>query len=265
VFLAKRKLIQYSVFALLFLVLVFFSFQRFPSYLRSTFSDTARVPLSGLGILGQEFRAFIFFHKNYWENKALEKENQRLKGSLFEKDALEQENTRLRDLLDLKGRAEFRTVAASVIGRDFGLFGTYLILDRGRTNGISKDDPVMTSAGLAGRVLEIGQYASRAILLNDPDLAVPAINVRTGEQGLVSGSLDGRCKLRFLDPDSDIAEGDMVATSGLNMTYPENIPIGRVKLVGMESSGLSKFAIIEPEVNLACLDYVLIVTSFKND
>lgn len=264
-FLAKRKLIQVSVFILLFLVLVFFSFRRTPHVLRSTASDAVIVPLSGLGLFGHEVRAFLLFHKSYWDNKTLLNENEKLKSMVLQKDVLEKENERLRGLLDLKDKAAFKSVSASVMARDFGLFGTYLIVDRGRKNGIRKDNPVITPAGLAGRVLEAGQYSAKIILLNNPDLAVPAANARSGEQGLVSGSLDGRCKLRFLDADSDIAEGDMIVTSGLNMTYPPNIPVGSVKLVGTESSGLSKFAVIEPAVRLSCLDTVLVITSFKND
>ena len=45
------------------------------------------------------------------------------------------------------------------------------------------------------------------------------------------------------------------------MTYPQGILIGRVKWVGMESSGLGKFAILEPVVKVASLEEVLILRS----
>jgi rod shape-determining protein MreC len=215
--------------------------------------------------VGQEARALLFFHKSYWDNKKLVRENGGLKKALLESEELRKENTRLRVLLDLRQNLDYATAPASVIGRDFGVFRSYLVLDKGRAAGVKTYAPVITASGLVGKVLETGQFSCKVILLNDPDLSVPAKDARSGEQGLVSGSLDGKCKLRFLDANSDVAEGDLIVTSGLNMTYPAGIPIGRVKMVGMESSGLSKFAVIEPIPNLSCLDEVLIVTSFKHD
>ena len=50
-------------------------------------------------------------------------------------------------------------------------------------------------------------------------------------------------------------------TSGLNLTYPQGILLGKVKWVGMESSGLGKFAILEPVVKVASLEEVLIMKS----
>jgi len=265
VFLANRKLIGYLFIVVLLSFLVFLSFRHSPYAMRQVFSDAAKLPLMALDAAGQEGRALLFFHRSYWNNKKLVRENGELKSALLGIEELRKENTRLRALLDLRQRLGYETIPASVIGRDFGVFRSYLVLDKGRAAGIKTYAPVMTSAGLVGKVLETGQFSCKVILLNDPDLAVPAKDARNGEQGLVSGSLDGKCKLRFLDVNSDVAEGDMIVTSGLNMTYPAGIPIGRVKLVGMESSGLSKFAVIEPVLNLSCLDEVLIVTSFTYD
>jgi rod shape-determining protein MreC len=265
VFLANRKFIGYFFIVVLLSLLVFLSFRHSPYVMRRVFADAAKFPLMALDAAGQEGRALLFFHKSYWDNKKLIRENGELKSGLLEVEELQKENARLRALLDLRQKLDYETIPASVIGRDFGVFRSYLVLDQGRAAGIKTYSPVMTSAGLVGKVLETGQFSCKVILLNDPDLAVPAKDARSGEQGLVSGSLDGRCKLRFLDVNSDVTEGDLIVTSGLNMTYPAGIPIGRVKMVGTESSGLSKFAVIDPVLNLSCLDEVLIVTSFKHD
>lgn len=264
-FLSKRRLIFYCLAAFLFFAVIFFSTRPAPYVFRSAFCDISRLPLTFLQFLDNESKAVIFFHRNHWDNKKLRDENEGLKNLLLRKDVVEAENSRLRDMLSLKESSGFQSVSCSVIGRDYGLFGSYLILDRGRKDGIKKNDPVLSPAGLVGKVLETGKYSCKVILLNDPDFAVPAMGARNGEQGLVSGSLDGRCKLRFLDVNSDIAEGDIIITSGLNMTYPPNIAIGRVKFVGTESGGLSKFAIIEPALKLSSLDHVLVITSFNND
>jgi cell shape-determining protein MreC len=45
------------------------------------------------------------------------------------------------------------------------------------------------------------------------------------------------------------------------MTYPKDILIGRVRLVGVESSGLGKFAILDSAVKVSSLEEALVVTS----
>lgn len=205
-----------------------------------------------------ELRAVIFFHRSYWQNLRLNQENGALKAKIVSGEEMAVENDRLRKLLDLKTRAPYTTTAAMVIGKDFNSFRPYIILDQGRGAGIKKYAPVLAPSGLVGKVLEVGRYSCRVMLINDPDLSVPALNVRSREQGLVSGTLDGRCKLRFLDSDSDVMEGDLVVTSGLNGTYPEGIAIGKVKVTGTESSGLGKFAILEPAVRISSLEEALV-------
>ena len=257
-FFSKRKLLAF-LFLFCIVFFIFFLSSREATYtFRSSFSDLTRIPLLIATGLSHEIRAVIFFHKSYWQNLKLKKENEELKSLILKQNEILSENERLRNLLDLKQRVPFRTITALVIGKDFNALRPYIILDKGRAAGIKKYAPVLTPLGLVGKVLEVGRYSSKVILINDPDLSVPALNARTMEQGLVSGSLDGRCKLRFLDLASDIKEGDLIVTSGLNKSYPEGILIGKVKLVVKESSGLGKFAILEPAVKISSLEEVLI-------
>jgi len=259
VFFSKRKLIAFLFLFCVVSLLFFLSSLNAPYIGRSALLDITKLPLLAVHFFSSEIRAALFFHKSYWDNLKLKAENEELKNELLRLQELTAENSRLKDELDLKSRQAYKAVASKVIGKDFNSLRSYIILDKGRTSGIKRYAPVLTPAGLVGKILEVGFYSSKVILINDPDLSVPAMNLRTREQGLVSGTLDGRCKLRFLDLDSDIKEGDLIVTSGLNMTYPQGILIGKVRLVGTESSGLAKFAILEPSVKISSLEDVLIV------
>lgn len=258
-FLPKRRLIASAVLLALVFFLLFLTSRDFSYTLRASATDAAALPLGVVNAAAHELKAFLFFHKSYWENFGLRRRNDELAAQVRQLQDLALENERLRQTLELKNNAPYHSVAASVIGRDFNALRPYVVLNKGSASGVKKYAPVVTYGGLAGKVLETGRFSCKVMLINDPDLAVPAMNLRTREQGLVSGTLDGRCKLRFLDADSDIREGDEVVTSGLNMTYPEGIPIGRVKFVGVEPSGIGKFAILEPALNVATLDEVLVV------
>jgi rod shape-determining protein MreC len=255
----KKNSILFVCVILFVGLIVFLSCQTSVYTVRSSVVDISKFPLFVTTFLSHEARAVILFHQSYWQNIKLRQDNEALKLLVIHDNELSAENERLRKLFDLKSKADYSTIVSRVIGKDTNSFRPYLILDKGRSSGVKKYSTVMTPLGLLGKVLEVGFYSSKVILVNDPDLSIPAINTRSREQGLVSGSLDGRCKLRFLDINSDIKIGDEILTSGLNMTYPEGILIGSVKFVGTESSGMGKFAILEPAVNVSGVDEVLIV------
>ena len=242
---SKRKLIAFLFLFFIVFFVFFLSFRDATYTVRASFSDLAKIPLLVVDGITHEVKAVVFFHRSYWQNLKLRSDNENLRSQVLRQQESVVENERLRNLLDLKNKANYETIAAVVIGKDFNTLRPSIILDKGSFAGIKKYAPVATSLGLVGKIFEVGHYSSKVILINDPDLSVPALNVRTREQGLVSGTLDGRCKLRFLDVTSDIKEGDLIITSGLNKTYPQGILIGTVKFVGTESSGLGKFALLE--------------------
>jgi rod shape-determining protein MreC len=65
--------------------------------------------------------------------------------------------------------------------------------------------------------------------------------------------------MKYLPPEADINPSDLVITSGLTNVYPKGLIIGRVVSVGEEFSGLSRYAIIRPAVNLSNLEEVLVI------
>ncbi len=260
-FFPKQKLIGISVLLFAFLLIVFLAYRNTTYYLRASVTDTVSFPLTLVRAVTHEVRAVFLFHASYWNRLRLERENAALRQDMLRAEEAVSENTRLRELLGLKESSAYASVAAQVIGKEFHALRPYLILNKGRAQGVRRMDPVVTAGGLAGKILEVGQFSSKAMLIQDPGLAVPAMNQRTREQGLVSGTLDGRCKLRFLDLDAGTREGDLVITSGLNLTYPPGILIGVVRFVGTEPSGLGKFAYVDPAVRPGALEEVLIVVS----
>ena len=56
--------------------------------------------------------------------------------------------------------------------------------------------------------------------------------------------------------------GDLVVTSGLGGYYPSRLPIGYVKEVKTDDSGLAQYAILRPAAELAELKQVFIVKDF---
>jgi len=139
-------------------------------------------------------------------------------------------------------------------------WSSVVVIDRGKSSGVKPEMAVITSAGLAGKVIESGQSTSKVMLLNDPNMSVSAIIQRSRQEGLVCGSWNSNLLImRYLSFDTDIKAGDVIIASGFSPVYPKGLLIGVVKEVGAELSGLSLYAMVKPQVQLNALEEVMVV------
>ena len=195
------------------------------------------------------------------ENTALRQEAERLRVQALAVEDTRQENARLRRLLALRERLPVSTVAGEIIGREAGGWVRALTVNRGRQSGIARQTPVIVADGLVGRVIQVRATASVVQLLNDPASTVGAVVQRTRTTGLVEGDPSGGLRLKFMARDGGgVAAGDLIVTSGLGELFPKGVPVGRVKAVEDRGSALFHYAVIEPVVDFARVEEVLLVT-----
>ena len=228
-------------------------------YLRRPLLDVLRDPLIILRAIGREARGFVFYHRNYVQNERLRNEVDFLKQKVAAGQDVLNENSRLKQLLDLKEEAPFRVVACRVIGRASDSWSSSVIIDKGSRQGLRRGMVVITYRGLVGRIVETGGMTSKVLLLSDPALSVSGIVKRSRQEGLVCGTLGSSLMMKYLPEDSDIQVSDEITTSGLTSIYPKGILIGQVVDVGVEFSGLSRYAVIKPAANLSGLEEVLVI------
>jgi len=65
----------------------------------------------------------------------------------------------------------------------------------------------------------------------------------------------------YLPSSSVIRNNDQVVTAG-STVYPRNLVIGYVVDAGFDDTGVAKYALLEPAVNIGSLEQVFIVTEF---
>ena len=170
------------------------------------------------------------------------------------------ENRRLKQMLGFAREVETRSVAVRVIGRNPDTWFSTLVIDRGRADGVEKDDPVVSSGGLVGRVYKVTDRTATVLLLTDPDSSVGGMVQRSRDAGIVlGGRSDGLLKMTLFSRDADIQENDVVITSGLGAVYPKGYLIGWVTRVEREEYGLVKSAVIDPATDFARLEEVLVL------
>ncbi len=188
----------------------------------------------------------------------LDTENRRLRAELAELIELRQENQRLRRLLGFVEDAEKRTVAARVIAEDASSWFRTIDIDRGSADGVTEGLPVVNDAGLIGRVVRSTTHSARILLITDASSAVAVLVQDQRIRGVCRGQ-GGALALDFALVQDDIQVGDGVITSGLGGIFPKGLVVGFVRSVHREQFGLFQTVEVEPVVDFAHLEEVLVL------
>lgn len=167
-------------------------------------------------------------------------------------------------LLDFaRSNPENKYVAASVIGVDPSAFVSYVIIDHGSDDGIKYGMPVVTQQGLVGKVDAVTATAARVQLITDSGSAVNVTTQNSKASGQVTGSVTGDLTLDKVSTSDTLTEGDLAITSGLGGMYPSNIVVGQVMAPTKGENDLFQTATIQPVVDFANLQAVLVITNFR--
>lgn len=203
------------------------------------------------------------------EINELQKENQRLALENQFLREYRQEVDRLRILIGFEESNQDRLelLPARVIARSPGNWYRYLVIDRGLKDGLRKGMPVIHPSGLVGRVENVSNSSAQVSLLTDRETAVGVIVEETRDtSGIVEGLGNSR-ELRMINIPyySQVKKGNRIVTSGLSISYPQGIYIGKVTSVIREPNGLLLTATVQPAVNFDRLEEVLVVTAFNRE
>jgi rod shape-determining protein MreC len=182
-----------------------------------------------------------------------------LKRDLLAVDEVARENQRLKTLLEFKESTDLKLVPARVVGRSATAWFQSLVLDKGTLAGVVVDCPVVTPAGVVGRVFEAGPTASRVLLLTDANSAVDAIVQSTRAQVLVEGRLEPTCRVLYLARGDEAAPGDRVVTSGLGGVYPKGLLLGEISRVQARPGEVFHSAELAPSADFARLEEVFVI------
>lgn len=184
-------------------------------------------------------------------------------------DSLVKENVRLREMLGIKQKnPDFRfSEPCDVVSHNANdLYGGFTI-NKGKSDGLSQNDPVITAVGLVGRITSIGENYAKVTTVISPQVNVGVYTMRTKATGViendVSSAQKGLCLMSDILKDADIKEGDIVFTSGKSGLFPADVMVGTVTEVYDDPNGLTKHALVEPAENIKSLSSVFVITDFN--
>ena len=163
---------------------------------------------------------------------------------------------KLRRLLELREqRKDFDFESAKITARSTSNWESTLTISKGSAAGVEAGDCVITESGvLVGVVSETSLISSTVATLIDTSIEVGGVVTRTYSAGILEGDFDlmnqGLLRLGYLPEGAGLVAGDEVLTSGLGGIYPAGLVVGRVQGVFNDASGMSRYAIVEPSVEL---------------
>ena len=207
---------------------------------------------------------------------SIRRENEELNDRVSELQALvatgRADAARLQQLEALLGLreglgSEVATVGAEVIASGVSNFDWTITIDRGSSDGIDVDMPVVASAGLVGHVTRVAPDSAIVELIIDPDSFVAGRLDLSRSTGLLSGEGDRDLRMGLVDTEVEVQPGEQVVTAGYKIPgiaqglYPPGILIGSVSRVLDEDAGMEKFITVRPAVDFSTLDIVLVVLS----
>jgi rod shape-determining protein MreC len=199
----------------------------------------------------------------------LERENDDLRAQLDEmrgervrdEDAAEQLSVLL-DQLDIEWVGDIPKATARVVAGPGSNFSRAIEIDKGSSDGLAEGMPVVTGAGLVGKLVQVTAHRSHVMLVTDPDFAVGVRLVDSGVTGTAKGSGEGESLLvdTGLEAGTKVDPGAALTTSGSDRSaFPGFIPVGTVVDTRPGSGGLTVDLVVDPLADTSKLAFVTVL------
>ena len=203
------------------------------------------------------------------ERDALRKERDQLLAEVTKLQGADAENDELRGLLEYSQNASldaYAPVTAQVYSRSYSTWYSTIEINKGSSDGVRPDQPVINDVGLVGKVKSVSDGNAVVMLLSDADFGVSALAAQANQPGSiqpVAGS-PGELLLDLVPEAKEVRTGDSIVTAGtvserLPSPVPEGILIGTVKRIEGEGE-LDRTIHVEPAADLRSLDFVQVLT-----
>ena len=201
------------------------------------------------------------------ENADLKEQLAQISNDARKLDAMTRENARLRAALELQqDHEDYKLVDAYIIDRDSRDWASTFTINRGSTSGLTEGMCVVTENGeVVGLITGVGSNYAVVTTVLDSSLEVSATIASTGYNGMVRGGytagLDGYLRMDYLPTSAVIRNQDQVVTSG-STVYPRDLVLGRIIDAGYDDTGVAKYAVLEPAVNVSSIEQVFVITEY---
>ncbi len=174
------------------------------------------------------------------------------------------ENLKLREMLSLHKQKEYRMIAGEVIGKNLNLMRNTITLNVGEADSVKRDMPIISEAGLVGKVIATSKHYSIGQLMLNKDFRASAKIQRSRVDGIIAWDGGDYILFKNISRTQDVKEGDLVTTSEYSSTFPERIKIGVVSKVTERQGSLFREVFVTPSVDFSSLEQVFVITALED-
>ena len=228
-----------------------------------------RTGVSKLRDQAEQVYSYIFNYEALLaENIALKEKIAQMEDDARVADSVSRENARLKALLNLVNTHEdYKLVDAYIIAWGSNDWTSTITINRGANVGIEAGMCAITANGeLVGQVTEVGSNYAVVKTILDSSLGISATIASSGYNGMVQGNYtsgdEDLLRMNYLPTSSVIRNKDTVVTSG-STSYPRDLVLGYVIDAGFADTGVAKYALLQPAVDIDTLEQVFILTEYN--
>jgi rod shape-determining protein MreC len=200
----------------------------------------------------------------------LKRERDALRAQVAQLEVQGVENRQLRGLLDINsagGIKAYEPVLARVFARSPSTWYSTVEINKGSSDGVRGDQPVVNGEGLVGKVKSVTSGSAVVMLLTDQDFGVSALDAKSSEPLSVEAApgTPGDLLIDFVPNALAVRRGDSIVTAGttserLPSPFPPGILIGIVNRVDIGEGELDRRIHVKPAADLRRLDIVRVLT-----
>lgn len=195
-------------------------------------------------------------------NERLVADNLDLRFRMQRYQTLERENERLRALLDTSVMVGQKVLAGELLAVETTPSAHEIIVNQGTRSGVFRGQPILDAEGIMGQIIHVNPFSSTAMLITDARHAISVAVNRSGVRAIAVGTgSPSQLDLNFVPNNADVAEGDLVVSSGMDGVFPAGYPVGEIAAIEFEPTAPFARIRLRPQADLAHAREVLFVWS----
>jgi rod shape-determining protein MreC len=163
------------------------------------------------------------------ENRALREALLAAQTELYQRRSEGAAHARVLALLEATRQQAVAGTLVRLVDLDLDPFRHRLLLDRGSNAGLARGDGLLDALGVVGQISAVGPNSAFAILITDPNHALPVEVSRNGIKSIAYGTGDAtRLALPNLPLSVDLVVGDRLLTTAVGGRFPAGIPVAEI-------------------------------------
>ncbi len=229
-------------FFVVFLLTIGLYFAKFsyPLFIQKSIDDiSGKIVDNTNSIYRNIAQSWLFFYEKvlalkdlHSDNMKLKLENDHLKKIIYQTNLINIENQELRKMLSLTEKQERlgTGIIAQVMGASITPYNKRVLIKAGRVGGVEVDDVIMGSKALLGRIIEVGENYSKAILLGDSEFRISVVSEENNTYGILVKQ-DNALKIIYLEDEHNLRPGQFIYSSGDGKIFPSGLLIGVISKI----------------------------------